>query len=55
MVFLFLHKSYEGKQSNGTRNVKNIDFVLEDIQSNSIKFILSNKISENHNEREGSI
>ena len=36
MVFLLKHKSYEGKQSNDTTNMKNIDFVLEDIQSNSI-------------------
>ena len=35
MVFLLKHKSYEGKQSNDIRNMKNIDFVLEDIQSNS--------------------
>ena len=37
--------SYEGKQSNDTRNMKNINFVPEDIQSNSI-------ICEKHNERE---
>ena len=36
MVFLYLHKIYEGKQSNDTRNVKNINFVPEDIQSNSV-------------------
>ena len=28
----FKHYNYEGKQSNGTRNMKNINFVPEDIQ-----------------------
>ena len=32
MAFLFDHKSYEGNQSNDTRNMKNINFVPEDIK-----------------------
>ena len=48
MDFLFQHKSYKGKQSNATRNMKNINFVPEDIQ----RVLSSHKVSEKYNERE---
>ena len=48
MDFRFKHYNYEGKQSNGTRNMKNINFVPEDIQG----ILSSHKISEKYNERD---
>ena len=48
MDFQFKHEgNYEGKQSNGTRNMRNINFVPEDIQG----ILSSHKISEKCNER----
>ena len=46
MDFRFKHYNYEGKQSNGTRNMKNINFVPEDIQG----ILSSPKISERCND-----
>ena len=48
MDFLFQHKSYKGKQSNATKKMKNINFVLEDIQ----RVLSSHKVSGMCNERE---
>ena len=44
----FKHYNYEEKQSNDTRNMKNINFVPEDIEG----IPSSHKISEKHNERD---
>ena len=43
----FKQYNYEGKQSNDTRNMKNINFVPEDIKG----IPSSHNISEKHNER----
>ena len=48
MDFRFKRYNYEGKQSNGTRNMKKINFVPEDIQG----ILSSHKISDKCNERD---
>ena len=49
MDYRFKHYNYEGKQkSNGTRNMKNINFVPEDIQV----ILSSHNVSEKCNERD---
>ena len=46
--FRFRHYNYEGKQSNVTKNMKDIYFVLEDTQG----ILSSHKIFEKYNERD---
>ena len=41
------HQNYEGKQNNSTRNMKNINFVREDIQG----ILSSHKIYEKYEKK----
>ena len=51
MDFRFKHYNSEGKQIHGTRNMKNINFVPENIQG----ILSSHKILEKCNERHVSL
>ena len=46
---ILVWNNHEGNQSNGTRNMKNVNFVPKDVQ----KFHSSHKISKQYNEHWG--